>query len=407
MSGSAVPPAHLSGQAVWDGAASTGCLWLCVGAALIAANDPAAPAITISTASPAGSLPNVFAPASVPSVFTVRGGYPSVYGATKWSIFTFNNAPASPIGRFMAVEFMTDAPKLAIGLGVTGQSYRIMVDGRYVQMSSILPSGSDTYVTLDFTATTRRKVRRITIESGRGSGLNFTGVWVTSLDDIRAVPVQDDVRAAFVSDSLMAGSGYGTFLPGLGLTQRLAKMLGWSDPWGFVEGGRGYINNIGGTRYTFGECVPEALTRNPDIWMFMGSTNDTAVGSAAITAAALAAYRAIRDGGSTAPIVVLGVWPIDDGLSGATSKTAYIEAAVQAAVTAFADPLGKTFFLPIRGAAPLPWVTGSWNNAANAQSANAPIAIAGDNVHPGELGIGHLAGQIDRVVRSNVLPFLR
>ncbi len=138
------------------------------------------------------------------------------------------------------------------------------------------------------------------------------------------------VRAVFISDSILAGSGFGPFIAGGSVAQRVAGALGWTDLWDFAIGGTGYVNPGGGC-VTFGQRVAEALTRAPDVWVFMGSGNGAAHPPAEITAAALAAFRAICSGGSTAPVIVLGVWP-KDGTAGA------IEAAIKAAFDAWADP---------------------------------------------------------------------
>lgn len=72
------------------------------------------------------------------------------------------------------------------------------------------------------------------------------------------------------------------------------------------------------------------------------------------------ALRAIRAAGSEAPIIVFEVWPLNNvGVS-------TVEGRVSDAVSDFADPLGKTFFVPIYTDPLLPWVTGTWNGHANA-----------------------------------------
>jgi hypothetical protein len=216
----------------------------------------------------------------------------------------------------------------------------------------------------------------------------------------------------------------------------------------------------------YGYRITEALTLNPDIWVLMGSTNDTGQGVSTIQAATLALLQSIRSGGSTAPIVVLGVWSLNStatitgnlnatttvsnvssfanlvvgqtitgtGIASGTTITAlnsgastltlsqaatatstgttltvgstYVtESAVQAAVTQFAD--SKCWFVPItQDASGLPWITGTWNNGNQTTSTNASLYIGGDNTHPIDFGTQYLSNRIANAIRTQVLPNL-
>ncbi len=399
-------PTHLDGQAYFDGASSTGVLWLYIGPAPITADDAGAPSVSSSTSSPTGTYPNVWYPALFPGLFKLQGCYSSVYSTNYWELRSFYRTAGTFTCKYASVSFMTDAPGFVVSVLGQDQTYRVMVDGRYVQPSCFRPATSaELFITVDFASTSRRKARRVTIEMGRSGGASFRGIYTKGTDAVWAPPAQDEVRAVYIADSLIDGAAYGTFLPGFGASQRVAKLLGLSDMWSFSAGGTGWVNDVGGTLYTYGQRVPEALTRNPDLWLFEGSTNDFGAGATAITAAALAAFQAIRAGGSRAPIIVFGVWPLNDSALSATQKCAYIETAVQAAVTAFGDP--DTYFIPVRNDPVMPWVTGSWNNTANANANNSSIMIAGDNTHPGEMGIEYWAARQARAIRTDVLAHMR
>lgn len=389
------PTTITNGNANSDGTAA----WSFYGSAIMSASDPLAPTVTSSATDPRTTYTNSYAPAIKPQFFRTYGGYASTLRTNHWSILTFNQAAASPISRGASAAFMTDAPEFAFFVPSNALGVRLLIDGRYYSMAPFDFSGTDTWVTVKFSTYGGRRMRRIEIEGNKA--LSYFGIVAVSANDQVVAPsVLDDVRAVFISDSLYAGSGYGPWMAGGTVPRRVSKLLGWSDPWNFSTGGTGYIATNAGASYTYGQRITEALTVNPDVWVFMGSTNDIGQSSTAITAAALASYQAIRNGGSKAPIIVLGVWSKNDAGVSAT------EAAIQAAVTAFADPLGKTFFIPIYADPVLPWVTGAWNNGSLSTSINATMMIAGDGTHPADVGTAYLSERTAAAIQANVLKNL-
>ncbi|WCT73627.1 hypothetical protein PQ455_18785 [Sphingomonas naphthae] len=387
---SPVVPSHANGSAVSDGAV----LWTYFGPAVTIPADPLAPQVSVSTTAP--TLANAFAPASfqtghVPGAIRAIGGYAYNLGGYA-GLYGFDRAAGQPTGLHAGWEFETDEPQVAIGIFRRTAPVQLVIDGRrYAAGGLTMPGTGDNWLTVSFPAGERRG-HRIRIELAADMGLR--DVRVSAQGQVWA-PGRDMVRAAFLSDSIMAGSSFGPFVAGGSAPQRIAAALGWADPWNVSIGGTGYVNGGAGF-YTYGQRVAEALTRNPDIWVLMGSTNDNGQPAGTITAAALATLRAIR-AGSTAPIVVLGVW--SNGAAAAVT-----EAAVQSAVLAANDPL--TMFVPIAGDASLPWVTGSWNNAGHGASANAGLVIGGDGIHPTDGGTAYLARRVVNAIRRRVLPVL-
>lgn len=372
--------------------------WTYYGRPQVTADDAMAPALTISTASTSG-LTNVFTPVAYPEVFGVYGGYATTFATNYWRMYAFSRAAGSFASGGIRVAFEFEDDKLDIGFGNSTAGVRVIIDDRDYSPGNITPAtgATPTYLKFDFSSTSGWKRRKVVVESFKGgSGFDFCGVRVSPTGAVWAPPAQDDVTVACISDSIFAGSGYGPMLSGNAVHGRLGKLLGWNNCWSFSEGGTGYIAAGAGPYYTYGQRIAEALTRNPDLWVFMGSTNDIGETAEAITAAALAAFQAIRAGGSTAPIIVLGVWPINN------ASVPTVETAVQSAVTQFND--SKTYFIPINGDAVLPWVTGAWNNTNNTSSVNAPMYIAGDNVHPADIGTAYLADRIANAIRTSVLP---
>lgn len=395
--GSGGPTSTTTGNTITDNTA----FWTYLGGPTIAASDANAATVTTSTSGTPTGLTNLFGCTTFPSLFKITGGYSSVFSTSYWNIKTFDQKVGSTATIGGEITFETDAPKFAVGFTSGTNAVRVVIDGRYHTISSQTPAAGATpnWIIFDFGTTSARKRRTVTIEGGK-AGFNFAGVRCTSNDMVYAPTTQEDVRAVFISDSLMAGSSYGPFLSGGSVPQRVGKLLGWNDCWNYSIGGTGYVNPGASSYYTYGQRVTEGLTRTPDVWVFMGSTNDTPSNgytAAQVTAAALAAFQAIRTGGSSAPIIVLGVWPLNNSGVSAT------ETAVQAAVTAFADPLGRTYFIPIYADANLPWVTGAWNNTANTSSTNATMYIAGDNTHPADIGTAYLSSRIATAIRTNVL----
>lgn len=139
--------------------------------------------------------------------------------------------------------------------------------------------------------------------------------------------------------------------------------------------------------------------------MIAGSINDRTFSPAQITTAATALFQAIRAGGSTAPIVVLGTWSIKD--TGSFTPNTDVEKAVLAGINAAADPLGLTFWIPIRNDPVLPWITGPWDDS-DPSSYNASMYINDvDNVHPVDIGTRYFSERIANAIETDVLPLLQ
>ena len=296
---------------------------------------------------------------------------------------------------------------VVVGNAQSLNANRISIDGRYLSPDGVIATGSaTTNVVLQFTT---RKPRFVTWEWPQNQQVtpSFVGVTTSATGEVWLPETRDDVRAMFISDSIFdASSTYGPFIGGNQVSARVCARMGWTDCWQWALGGTGWCATNSGASRTYGQRIPDALAVNPDIWIFMGSTNDEAYPAATVTAAVLAGLQAIRNGGSTAPIVVFGVW----SLSGALAT----EQAVQAGVAAFIDPLNKTFFIPIYQDPAFSWISGSWNyaggawngNASNTLANNSSAYISADNVHPSDPGSNYLAYRMVRALSTNVLPAL-
>lgn len=371
------PNTPTASNVVSDGTAN----WLLAGAPTATADDPQAPTITRSTTAPSApdNMPWGLPVSPAASMVRLYGGYQAPATTDRYRVATFDRSASSTVrssgGR---IAFWSDAAKVTVLNPTTTGSegpFRILIDGRYLTPSAFSNSAG-TYTTIDWGA---KKPRLYELEgwSREGAFVSTQVIYTTAADLIWRPSTDSDVRAYWISDSQSASNSFNPYQPGGGIPFRVARLLGWNDLWNASIGGTGYLNpnSTSGPFYTFRQRVTEGLTRNPDVWVFWGSTNDNGYTAAAITAEALATYQAVRAGGSKAPIFVIGVVPTD-------ANATVTEAAIQAAVTQFNDPL--TFFVPLANASPYPTTIGSYNRPASMSATvntNARDINSTDGVH--------------------------
>lgn len=340
----------------------------------------------------------------------MRGCYTGGIVSSFARIDTFQpTAYATPVALHCAVEFYSDAPTVQVWMGNGANvNVHVIIDGNRLNNEPLTTNGStNNYHTWDFAGTSGAKKRLWRLEFMNaaptiGGILVPTGYTVWPPDD------QDKVTVALIMDSIEAGSNFGPYIYGNTVAQRIGHELGWNNIYPFTQGGTGYTNRgaAGGvTTDNYGYRIPEALSLNPDIWVFMGSTNDGTPNSTDVSNA----LRAIRTGGSTAPIIVLGCWSLNS-----ETQVLAMETALVAGIASAADPLGKTFYIPILNDPYFPWISGSWNNnpapsgITNTAAVNANIYInTGDSIHPVDAGTEYLARRICQAIRQYVLPNLQ
>lgn len=271
----------------------------------------------------------------------------------------------------------------AAKLRPTTVPYRVLVDGRYVSTAGTTlgtTSGSTPqYLLLDFGS---RATRVVTIEGQAACG--FGGAFVEATGKLWPDDRADTVRASFIGDSYVYGSA------ATALGDGIAPVLG--DWLGAVmqasgSGGTGWVADAGGTAYRFDERIANgdiALGGTaPDILFLMASVNDRTSSAATVTANALAGLGAARALYPDTPIVVFGC----AGASYVANVLAN-EAAVQAAVTQFADPLCA--FVPVSTDAAGAWVSGSGKAGSTAGDGISDWATASDGTHPTDEGAAML-----------------
>jgi len=132
----------------------------------------------------------------------------------------------------------------------------------------------------------------------------------------------------------------------------------------------------------------------------------TSTGRPPVVDAAAACFTAIRTGGSTAPIIVFGLW------SASSYNTDKSETYLQQAIALAADPLSKTFWIPIYYDAFLPWITGTYNtnptpySGVSSQRTANQYVNSSDLFHSNDAGNGYGAERYANSIRDLVLPNL-
>lgn len=252
---------------------------------------------------------------------------------------------------YCRINFMAYSRYVAIRLGAQASSpYRILVNGQYLDPAAFAASGypfaptATTYYLMDFGT---RAERRITVE-GQQNNANFTTAYVEASGKIYRPDTSDHVNAVFLGDSY--AQGLAADFKGDGFAVQMADRLGMQLTSSGV-GGTSWdhqnrydaTTNAAGT-YGFDQRIANGdLTlsyQTPNVIFLMASVNDKSRNQALVQARTLAGLQAARSQFPNAVIIVFGC-------AGATylSTVLATEAAVQAAVTAFADPF--TAFVPI------------------------------------------------------------
>ena len=267
----------------------------------------------------------------------------------------------------------------------------------------ILPrvAGSQNYLTLNFPG--GRMFRRFRIETANASTsatIPYIGITAGS------VPIawidQDTIPVAVISDSIWDGNPVSPFSCGFSFESYLGYALDWNI-WDFSKGGTGYVN--AGSYNTFGARVTAVLAANPKIVLIYGSTNDIGQSSTSTIANAQSLFSALRSGGFIGPIIV---WGVESVSATALTQEGYVQTA-----TAWSDPLGLTFFVPISGTA-IPPIIGAYNNNPTPGGLTLPLVnnfskyINGsDSVHPLELGVQIEAQYAVNFMKQFVFPLIQ
>ena len=187
------------------------------------------------------------------------------------------------------------------------------------------------------------------------------------------------VQAYFFGDSLMSGTGSSPRRPVM--ARVAAARLGWDvevDAWG----GTGYTTTGRSPGYLERLRRPGALSRQYDVVLLEGGTNDARVRSTPeqVQAAVREVVAHVRDRQPTAAIVLMGAYdPPPPGRVDPHRTT------VDEAIEEVADSLGLPFFSPLSGG----WTEGQ-----------PPSFLHPDRLHPSTRGYGVMGSRLAEELAS-------
>lgn len=348
----------------------------------------------VSTTSPAATLPVAVTLITTPSVINHFGGVSSSNG-TALQVLSVTRNDASRFGYSGYVEVATDAPIIGFGFLTPTIAFLVEVDGVLASQTPTTGAGGGTlYFTLDFAS---RKVRRIRVHCS--SAVRF--IYRTQADKAWAPSTDDVIRMAVTGDSLTATTGASQVC--LGWVAHAAATLGFRDPRAIGIGGTGYVTPGAGTAWKCRDHISDVTSITPDLIVFAHGANDGSV-SAQVQAEALLNYQAVR-ATTSAPIVVLGPWPLE---TGPAANTLAVEAAVSAAVAQFNDPYCK--FVPVSADPTGAWINGTGRTGAPTGIGNSDIYNGGtdgtDTAHPNDLGHKYLGLRAAEGIRAAILSMI-
>ena len=338
-------------------------------------------------------------------LFTVYGGIKIPrdpdYPDQGWQVkaTTYDTVHHYPRVNGWRVSFLTDAPAFDIwGPLSTVTGIRVLVDGRFVSRTVTMSSRTSGgiydwfHVVLPASGLPRR-YRRIDIEQSDAQSA-FRGIALPS--GYLPMPIQatERYRIAVYGDSF--GEGTGTTIAEGGSSAGFGNVAGYLlggvdlDIVQMALGGTGFINTNGSVG-NFLDHIDDLDAQPIDEVWIEGGINDAYPSNtvAAITAAALAFFQAVRAKLPNAPIVVLGIARTD------AANAATTEDAVKAAFDYWADM--NSMFIPFQTTgAKLFNGSNSDDSVASNFSAN---AYGGgrdgtDNTHPNGKGHQYMAEYI-------------
>jgi lysophospholipase L1-like esterase len=325
----------------------------------------------------------------------------------------------SKVGYLVAVDFMTDAPKLEIVTTSYGQSIRVMVDDEIATPAPFVMAFKTTDIghrlMLDFTqggtlTNGTRKTRKIRVEMG--ANCHFGGVTVTKADSVWMPSEANAVRGLVLGDSFVQGSPTQDRLLNLGgatydgFANLVGDLLGWDETIVSGLGSTGYLANTGttaGNSPKWRDRIADFTGPAPDAILAFGSINDQTFTTAAVQAEVTAFWTAMVAALPNTVMFVAGLQSPKD-----TQNVANWNTAVKNGVEAVGSP--NLFFIDMQS--PTPWVYGTGDVVTPTNNGNAD-AITGnqingtiDRIHPSMEGHVYYAGKLAEAIRAIIKTYL-
>lgn len=295
-------------------------------------------------------------------------------------------------------EFITDAPKFAIGVwNLAGTRYKIYVDGYLLEENpTAFVAGNPSYVTVDFSG--RRESRVIRVEGAAPQGLR--SICVDAQSVISPAKWSGPIGAWFSDSYGGTVSTYTDYATDY-LSERVARRLGIKYLRNYHLGGTGYV--APGTMTKVGDVLannPPTDGANVGYVFFAHGYNDSALSQSTIYANALAAWRLARQQYPNAFIMVFGPWA---GSGGPSANTITTDNTLQLAFSAWADQ--RSAFVSIAQDTAGAWISGTGKWGALTGTGNSDFYTGADGVHPSAPGKEYLIRRIvevsDTVLSAN------
>jgi lysophospholipase L1-like esterase len=311
--------------------------------------------------------------------------YKSAIGADhSFYVPTFPSTTTSTTRRLFSVDFETDASVFEVYTKGLQQNYRILVDGAPDPTGVRVGSTNDNnqkYIKVDFGSSV---ARRITLECD----LNFLfgGVLIDKTYSLWPSHFPLGPKVIVIGDSYTFGTGSSPSFASWefeSYNMLLRPYLGWWDMRPSGVGGTGYLNN-GGSLFTFRQRVQaDVISRNPDIVIMQGSSNDQSFTPTQVQTEAELLYAQIRAGLPSAILIVLSVFECDGSPTAANQAN---HTAINAAAATYAhltiDPMTAG------------WFTGTGRVGATNGTGNADRYQYSDSIHPSADGHAYIARRI-------------
>lgn len=211
--------------------------------------------------------------------------------------------------------------------------------------------------------------------------LQFGGYSMMPTDTCAATQNLNRYRICINGSSMVAGSNGGPLCPGYDMPSRLAAELGTDDVYSVAVGSTGWLNNAGSAT-TYRDRLPDVIGFSPDLHLVYDLTNDGAYTAAQITAEVVLYLTQLYAALPNVRTHLFGCSPANTGPSASVLTR---EAAVQAAVAQFGNPL--VTFGAVASAVP-PLFSGTGDDVTPTGTGNSNVCTAGaDKPHPNFNGI--------------------
>lgn len=385
---SSTEPSHVNALAITNGVVPLTHLGPTLGDSV---DTPGAPTVTFTGSASVPSGLQVIYPALNQSLFSYRGGTPSVYATNYLTLHNWRTDGTTLSQGASAVSFDVPGPRLAIQNLSASAGIGIRINGIPLRLGQLLAQQAGSYW-VDITFNDGNTKHRVDVEFSRTSS-TLMGIAVSPGCVVSPAVDEDSLSGAFIGDSYQDGSALGPFIPGGQLAQLLFRRLGISQYRAFAKGGTGIINKgVGNAFLNYQERLPQVLASPWNVLVVQGSTNEAGMLQATIQAAANSFLDQVQTARSDLIVLWLGPVPLNPANVGGISNA---DAAIAAACTGRANVF---YVSPFQEA---------WMTLADTGITYIQNIISSDNQHPSDKGVRYLVTRFaDRII-NDVYPRIR